>query len=246
MRSVREVIDSFASKDGTAQPLSLSKSAGSGRKSGAVSARLVSLLEPRSSAAECYSRLRFAIEKMHKTNQGLVVGVTSPGEGDGKTLTALNLAGALAQGEQASVVLVELDFRARSRNVTGYLDLKTLRGYGLIDWIRDEGMTAEEITRYLPGFNLRLIVSGGRAELPYELLNSPRLATLLNDLRHRYDYIILDTPKCTELPDIELVSRFVDGFLVVVRAGFTAKKMLAETLDSLGPEKVVGLVFNGL
>ncbi len=242
MSSVKKAIGTVGESTVGVAPLSLKNDKGS--HSGVVDARLVSLLKPGSSGAESYSRLRLSVERMRRADQGLVVAVTSPGKGDGKTLTALNLAGALAQNDKSSVLLIELNLRADSRNVTSYLDLKTVRGHGVIDWIRNEKMAIADVTRYLPGFNLRLILAGGKVDLPYELLNSPRLELLLNEVRSRYDYIVVDVPHCTELPDIELVSRFVDGFLIVVKAGFTQRKLLAETFESLGNDKVIGVVFN--
>ncbi len=68
---------------------------------------------------------------------------------------------------------------------------------------------------------------------------------LFGQLRHKFDYIIVDTPQALLLPDIELIARVVDSFLVVVRADSTPQEKLEETLNLMTPEKALGLVLNG-
>lgn len=211
-----------------------------------INPRLVCLLRPRSAEAESYSRLRLALETQRQPGRGFVVGVTSPGEGDGKTLTAINLAGALARDAKARILLVDLDLRVPGSNISDYLDLKALPGPGVVDWIGNAELGMERIIRRLPGFNLDLMFPGGKAELPYELLKSPRLDDLLEQARQCYDFVILDTPQVLQLPDTDLISRVVDGYLIVIKADFTPRKMLEETLNLITQEKVLGLVFNGV
>jgi Mrp family chromosome partitioning ATPase len=214
-------------------------------KTAKIDNRLVCLLKPRSSLAESYYRLRHSIECLRKEGQGVVVGVTSPGRGDGKTTTAINLAGALAQDPQASVLLVDLDLRQAGTSIREYLDISTGQGPGVIDWIQNPVLKQEQAGNYLPEFNMYLMSSGGKADAPYELLRSPRLDEFLADARQRFDYVILDTPQVLQLPDIQLLSRGVDGFLIVIRADHTPKDLVEETLDMMEESKVIGLVFNG-
>lgn len=211
---------------------------------GNISPRLVCLVDPRSATAERYYSLRHAVEKLHSATHGLVVAVTSPGKREGKTLTALNLAGALAQDPSASVLLIDLDIRQRESAMAGFLDLKPQTGAGLIDWLAPQPQRPDPPVSYLPDFNLYLLQSGGHAELPYELLNSTAFVELVKQLRLRFDFVIIDSPQTVQLPDISLLTRNVDGFLIVVRAGVTDSIMLEETLDQIQPDKVLGLVFN--
>src|SRR5690349_23430269 len=88
-----------------------------------VDARLVSLIAPESFEAEQYRRLRNAVERMPRNGAGTVVGVCSALPGDGKTITAINLAGALAQDPHARVLLVEVDLRRPSVTVGDQLAL---------------------------------------------------------------------------------------------------------------------------
>jgi Mrp family chromosome partitioning ATPase len=210
-----------------------------------MNARLVSLLSPRSATAESYFRLRHTVESLRNETRGIVIGVTSPGPGDGKSVTAINLAGALAQDRNASVLLVNLDLRKPAASIHEYLDLKTVAGPGVTDLILNPELTCDEITHYLAEFNLYLIPSGAKVESPYELLKSSRLEEFLAQATQRHDFVILDNSQVLDLSDLHLLSGKVDGFLLVVRADRTPGKMLEETLNQMDREKVLGLVFNG-
>jgi len=213
---------------------------------GEINPRLVCLLQPASSMAESYFRLRHTLEQMRKPDSGIVVGVTSPGEGDGKTLTAINLAGALAQDAGARVLLVDLNLRESGANVSRYFDLQPDADSGVSDWIGHETSAQGPASYHLPGFNIHLVPSGTSVDSPYELLKSPRLDELFAQARRKFDYVIVDTPQVLLLPDIELIARVVDGFLVVVRADATPREKLEETLNLMTREKVLGLVFNAV
>lgn len=207
----------------------------------ALDERLVSLLRPDSFEAEQYRVLRHIVETMRKDAHLHVVAVTSPGVGDGKTMTAINLAGALAQAPEARVLLADVDLRRPA--VTRQLGLGGSRR-SLVGTLRDPGLTLEDTVEHLPRFNLSVLPAGGSAVTPYELLTSPRLEALLEEARQRYDYIVLDTPPFVPVPDCRLIAKCVDGFLIVVAAHRTPRGVLAEALDLMDLAKVVGLVFN--
>lgn len=221
-----------------------------------LNSRLVNLLRPHSAEAQRYQRLRLAVESIPR-NGGVVVAVASPSTGEGKTLTAMNLAGALAQNPASKVALIELDLRSTQGTLKDYLGAKKWSPRGVVDSVVDRGMKGrvdgtsgdqidwEQIAHFVPEFNLTLIPSGQKTQSPYEVLNSPLLEELINEARLRYDYIILDTPPVTLYPDTQLISRWVDQFIVLVTAGMTTRRQLAECLDLMVPEKVLGLVFNG-
>jgi Mrp family chromosome partitioning ATPase len=207
-----------------------------------VEEHLVSLLEPRSFEAEEYRLIRHAVETLRRDANLQIVAVTSPGGGDGKTATAINLAGALAQSRDARVLLADLDLRrpavARQLGLGG-------RRRSLVDALRVPGIGLAETVERLPRFNLSVALVDGSVAAPYELLKSPRLQALFEDARQRYDYVVLDTPPFVPVPDGRLVTKCVDGFVIVVAAHRTPRSALAETLNLIEPAKVVGLVFNG-
>ena len=204
---------------------------------------LVSLRDPNSFEAEHYRLLRHRLE-LFRTSAGLgVVGVTSAAVGDGKTTTAINLAGALAQASGSQVLLVDADLRRPS--VSERLGLRDLSGPGLVDAVMDPRVRLPAIVRRgLPG-NLAVLSAGDCTERPYEVLHSPRVGELLAESRQLYDFVVLDLPPVLVVPDCRLLATWVDGFLIVVGANKTPGKLLAEALDVLDPAKVLGLVFNG-
>lgn len=209
---------------------------------GAVDARLVSLVVPGSLEAEQYRGLRHVVEYMHKAGECTVVAVCSPTPGDGKSITAINLAGALAQDPKATVLLMEVDLRRPSVTLGNHLG--GFAGRGLVDAILDPSLTLEDVAQRLPDFNLAVLPAGGRPSAPYEMLKSPRLGELLAQARRRYDYVILDAPPVVPVPDCRLIAKWVDGFLMVVAAHRTPRGALEEALNLMDAHSVLGLVFN--
>lgn len=210
-----------------------------------VNPLLVSLLSPHSIEAERYRRLRHEVESLRKDGESVVIGMTSAIAGDGKSLTSINLAGALAQDRGARVLLIELDLRHPYTNVKDYLGIKKLSGPGVVDKILNVGSSWERSAYYITDFNLYVMPSGRHTAQPYEILKSERLGQLLREARERYDYIVVDTPPVALMPDSQLIAKWVDGFMLVVGADHTPKKMLEEALNLMEPDKVLGIVFNG-
>ncbi len=211
-------------------------------RSASVELHLVSLLEPASFEAEEYRVLRHAVETLHKDAHLQIVSVTSPGMGDGKTTTAINLAGALAQSTDARVLLVDIDLRRPA--VARHLGLAHSKRC-LLDALLDPGVKLEDTVEHIARFNLSVLPAGGPEAVPYEILTSPRLEELLNEARRRYDFVVLDAPPFVPVPDCRLLTKCVDGFVVVVATHRTPRGMLAETLNLIDPAKLAGIVFNG-
>jgi capsular exopolysaccharide synthesis family protein len=207
---------------------------------GEIDDHLVSLLEPTSFAAEQYRAVRLAIETLHHERGTGVVGVSSPGRGEGRTMTALNLAGALAQASDARVALVEADLRHPS--IAGYLGLPA--GRGLSSYLVDATMTVDDAVQRPASIAFSVFPAGTASSMPYELLKAPRLAALIAELRRRYDYVLVDTPSALPFPDVGILRDLVDGFIVVVRANRTPREQLQDTMVVLGRPRTLGLVFN--
>jgi capsular exopolysaccharide synthesis family protein len=210
---------------------------------GEVESHLVSLVAPSGPEAEQYRALRHVVEQRHKSQALTVIAISSPGVGDGKTTTAINLAGALAQGSDVSVLLVEADLRQPSiGRMLGFDGSRTL---GLVDAILDPNLTLASIVQLRPPFNLSVVLAGQIPPSPYEVLKSPRLGALLDEARQQYDFIVMDTPPLALVQDCRIVARWVDGMVVVVAAHQTPRSLLESALDVVDPTKLVGLVFNG-
>jgi capsular exopolysaccharide synthesis family protein len=203
---------------------------------------LVTLLNPDSFEADQYRTLRSGIERVCPSDGCRVIAITSPIAGDGKTVTAVNLAGAIARAGQFRVLLIDTDLRRPAvARVLGRKD----DGPGLVDAMLERGSSLERSVWRLDPFNLSVVTTRRPVADTYDVLASGRLADLVADARQRYDYVLLDSPPVLPVPDCRLLAEWIDGFLLVVAADKTPRKLLEETLISLGPAKVLGLIFNG-
>jgi len=207
---------------------------------GQIDDHLVSLLEPTSLAAEQYRTVRLHIETLHRERGLKLIAISSPSRGDGKTLSAINLAGALAQAPDAKVVLVEVD--VRHPGIGQYLGLSAARG--LSSFLLDQSTAVESIIERPSGVGFAVVVAGPASSMPYELLKSPRLTALFSALRERFDYVVVDTPPVLPFPDVGILRDLVDGFLLVVRANRTPREMVRDSLATIGQPRVLGVVFN--
>ena len=210
-------------------------------RTAALDERLVSLVAPHSYEAEQYRSLRHLVEQAHRTSALSVLAVSSATVGDGKTTTAINLAGALAQAADARVLLMDVDLRRPA--IAERLALPQERD-GLVDAILSPDRKLADVARPCGLLNLAIVTAGAFSDIPYELLRSPRLGDLLDQARRDYDYVVLDTPPLVPIPDARVISKWVDSFLLVVRANKTPRGLLEESLNLMDPQKVIGLVFN--
>jgi protein-tyrosine kinase len=204
---------------------------------------LVSFVAPSSLEADQYRMLRHVVERFHQDEGRQVFGITSAAAGDGKSVTTLNLAGSLAQSRGSRVLVICADLHRET--VPQYLGFKGVQTPGLADALSNESYTLPQVVHRLEGFNISIVPAGNVQARPYELLSSRRLQTLIEDARRLYDYVLIDTPPVAPLADCRLLSRWVDGFIFVVAAHKTPRKLLAEALRVFEPRKLLGVVFNG-
>ena len=203
---------------------------------------LVALTSPGSFAAEQYQGLRLTIERLRRGRTLQVIAVTSPAAGEGKTLTAINLAGALARGgDDARVLLMDADLRRPA--VARQLAIED-SGRGLTEVIENANTPLDSVTQKLKPYNLSVVPAGTRNGAVHHILRSSRLDVVLAEARQRYDFVVLDTPPLLPVFDSALLANAVDGVLMVVAANQTPRKLLAEALNLLDPAKVLGIVFN--
>ena len=205
-----------------------------------LDSRLVSFTSPGSFAAEQYQGLRLTIERLTKSRGALVLAVTSPAAGEGKTLTAINLAGALARESDGRVLLIDADLRRPSVATT----LGLSSAPGLTDLLSSEGHDLSAAVQRVPPHPLWAIAAGTAGSAIHRLLRSPRFEPLLQRARQEYDVVIIDTPPLLPVFDSAVLARIVDQMLIVVAANQTPRKLLGEALNLVDPAKVMGIVFN--
>lgn len=203
--------------------------------------RLVSLTAPASLEAEQYQALRLKIERLRDRDIRMIA-MTSPSTGDGKTLTAINLAAALARGSSARVLLIEADLRRPA--VASHLGIHNPQMPGLIDVVLDAKCSLKAAVRPLKQFGFSVLLAGSPSGNIPEILRSPRLELVLREAREEYDYVILDTPPIVPVSDCRLLAQWIDGLLMVVAANKTPRKLLEEALNLLDSATVLGIVFN--
>ena len=204
--------------------------------------QLISLTKPRSFEAEQYRTLCQIVESRHKSSGLQVMAVSSAGIGDGKTTTTLNLAGALAQSPGCRVLLIEGDLRCPA--VASQLRVVGPSRPGLAGAIRDQAVSLSAALHRLPEWNLSVLTAGQVEGSPYELLKSTVFARLIEEARRNFEFVLIDCPPLLAVPDCRVIEPLVDGFLLVVAADSTPRKLLEEALNILPAEKVVGIVFN--
>lgn len=204
--------------------------------------RLVSLIAPATIEAEQYRTLGLMLEQRRHSGLLQVVAVSSPTMGDGKTVTSINLAGALAQSPQSRVLLVDADFRKPS--VSAQLGIRENSALGFRDAILNPDLALKDIVQRLPGSTLSVLTVGRSQVMPHEVIKSTRFSEVLDEARREYEWIILDTAPLVLAPDCLMMGRSVDGFVIIVCAHKTSRKELGEALNILGPSKLLGMVFN--
>jgi capsular exopolysaccharide synthesis family protein len=202
---------------------------------------LVTLFSRSSPQVQQYKGLHHALEAMGASRALRVVAVTSPGIAEGKTTTAINLAGVSAHRNHARVLLIDADLRRPS--VAERLGIAD-DGPGLVDAIVDADRTLENVVTYMPSYNLSILPAGRSHEDPYELFRTPRIAELLHDARRKFGFVVMDTAPLLLVPDSRALENWVDGVLLVVSAHRTPQKLVQEALNLLNPSKLIGLVFN--
>jgi capsular exopolysaccharide synthesis family protein len=207
-----------------------------------IDRRLVSVTAPDTMEAEQYQGLRIKLERIQRASGVKVIAITSPGARVGKTVTAINIAGALARGSTTRVLLIEGDVRRPA--VGKYLGLPATDAPGLRQLVQDPQQQLQDVVQRIDGLEFDVLLAGAMDAPIHQMFRSPRIPAILDDARAQYDFVIVDTPPLGAVSDCALLAPSVDGLLVVVAAHKTPKKMLEEVLNQLDPASVLGIVFN--
>ena len=190
---------------------------------------------------EAYRALRTNVMFSLPGTECKVVGVTSPQSGEGKSTTAASLALSLAQIDK-KVLLIDCDMRIPS--VAG--KFRVPWAPGLSDFITGQARIENTIYQ-LEEQGIHVMPAGNMPPDPTGLLEAKQLEHLFAAFRNNYDYVIVDLPPACNLPDAVILSKYIDGYLLVVRQKKTKHKYISETLKSLqmAEANVLGFVTTG-
>jgi protein-tyrosine kinase len=196
---------------------------------------------PDAPEAEYYKVLRANIQQRTKEKNWNTIMVTSVQPDEGKTLTAINLAASFAKEFSHTVLLVDCDLRRQK--IHQYLNYSSEKG--IVDYLMNNCRLEELIV--WPNIEKMTIISGGKTiSSSTELLNSPRMKSLVQEIKHRYDdrYVIYDVPPILAGADAITFAHLVDCILMVVEEGRTSIKDVKKALDMIPTEKFLGYVLN--
>ena len=191
---------------------------------------------------DAYKILRTQVMHRLREHDWNVLGVTSPGHGEGKTLTAVNLAISLAMDTTQTVLLVDANLRSPSiHEVFGLKDCP-----GLADYLLDNQPVEDLLVH--PGIGRFVLLPGGRAmSNSTEILTSPKMLTLVEECKHRYPsrIVIFDLPPLLHTADVLAFSPYTDALLLVVEEGNTTAEELQRALSLVKNSRpVLGTVLN--
>ena len=191
---------------------------------------------------DAYRILRTQVLQRLREKNWNSLAITSPGLNEGKTLTAINLAISLAMEVNYTVLLVDADLRHPS--VHEYFGIEAT--YGLSDYLTADKPLSELLVHPegIPGF---VILPGGKPLTnSAEMLNSPRMARLVDELKTRYPsrIVLFDLPPLLTAADTLAFSPYVDAALLVVEEGKTQADEAKRALGLLESTNVIGTVLN--
>jgi capsular exopolysaccharide synthesis family protein len=196
----------------------------------------------RSLLAESLNSARTNLQYIATGQSKNVIAITSGISTEGKTFCSVNLAISLAQSGK-KVILIDADMR---RPRVGYT-LNVRNTAGLSSYLINEVELGKAIIN--SGHeNLDLILSGPEPPNPFELIELPKLGSMISMLETMYDYIIFDTPPLLLVSDFAVIAEHANVKLFVVRENFTKKQTLEQLVEAIKPKKLkgVGILLNGV
>jgi capsular exopolysaccharide synthesis family protein len=186
---------------------------------------------------EQYRRLAAVLHDGQGESGLKVVMIASAVAGEGKTLTASNLALTFSESYRRRVLLVDGDLRRPVIHSVFRLHPASGLSEGLKSM--DSKLVVRQVSPCLS------VLPGGRPDAdPMAGLTSSRMRRLVAEAKEAFDWVIIDTPPLVLLPDAHLLASMVDGVVLVVRANSTPHPLVKRVVDSLGRDRIVGVVLN--
>lgn len=211
-----------------------------GKKKDKVVNPIVTIQDPDSVAAEQYRILAMKVQQQCDASRSKMVMVTSAAGGEGKSLTAINLAAALSATIDERILLVDADMR--KPRLADYLRLTVGVDMGFHNLLlSNDG----DFDKYCHQIRNLVVVPGGVAPgNPVAALSSPKTRALFDRLKNDFAYVIVDAPPVLPIADSHLLAGLVDKTLFVVRARQTPRELFQNALEGFDAANLLGAVVN--
>lgn len=198
------------------------------------------VVDPRMPAMcrEQYRRVAAVLHDSQAANRTQVVMVASALAGEGKTLTAANVALTLSNSYRKRVLVIDADLRRPALHQVFRIET----AHGLADGLGSSSDAKIVVRQVTP--TLSLLPAGRPTSDPMAGLISERMRRLVEEARELFDWVIIDTPPLMLLPDANLLMSMADGVLLVVRAESTPYPMVKRAADAVGRSRILGVVLN--
>jgi protein-tyrosine kinase len=203
-----------------------------------LSEKLVTSGQAAQVAVEQYRKLATTLHQAQALRNVKIVMVASAMAGEGKTLTAVNLALTLSDSLGRKVLLIDADLRRPSVHKMFQFENST----GLIDGLRSKEEPRLNLVNATP--NLSVLPAGRPSADALSGLASDRMKQILDDARARFDWVVIDTPPVMLLSDAKLLAEMADAVVLVIRAGSTPIGLIQRAVESLDRRRIVGVVLN--
>lgn len=187
---------------------------------------------------EQYRRLAASLHHAQAALGTKVVMIASAVSGEGKTLTASNLALTFSESYQRSVLLIDGDLRKPGLHSVFGVD----NTFGLSDGLTSPAERKLPVQRVSP--RLAILTAGLASADPMAGLTSDRMQRIIDEAREGFDWVFIDTPPVAFLSDANLLAHMVDSAVLVVKAGTTSFEMVQRAIDAIGRDRTVGVVLN--
>lgn len=191
-------------------------------------------------AIEQYRRLAATLHHAQTERNTKVLMVTSASPGEGKTLTATNLALTMSESYRRKVLLIDADLRRPSLHHVFQLP----NVLGLSDALKSA--TDQKLSVIQVSTNLTVLPAGRPDPDPMGGLTSDRMRRIVQEAAEHFEWVIVDTPPVGFLSDANLLVAMVDAALFVVRAGKSPYRLIQRALDSVGRDRILGVVLNAV
>ena len=209
-----------------------------------VDKHIVCITDPLSSVSEQFKKLKARVlNKMSQRDLQNTIMVTSADVGEGKSIVSINLAVALANEIDKTVLLVDTDMRKPS--IHKYFGFEPK--YGLSDYLTDK-VTLHDVLIKTGIGKLVILPAGNISDNSAELLSSEKMKMLVYELKHRYKdrYIIFDSPPLLVTADPLLIGTHMDGIVFVIQEGRTSQQSAMQSLSLMKGWNILGIVFNNV